>query len=103
MRKVPAFDELAAPRRRRRCGNGMGSRVLTTLSAHEGLFGRRARSSLKLNNNCGAALLARRERALDGDDEAIVHADELLARPATLHLVAALSRCAHERVGAAED
>ena len=36
----------------------------------------------------------------DGDDEAIVHPQELLARPAALQLVAGLARGAHEQTAA---
>ena len=49
----------------------------------------------------GAVLKPELYGGLDGDDEAIVHAQELLARPAALQLVAGLRPGAHERVGAA--
>jgi hypothetical protein len=42
----------------------------------------------------------RAKRSLNGDDEAIVHAQELLARPATLHLVAGFARGLHEQASA---
>jgi len=40
------------------------------------------------------------KRCLDGDDEAIVRPQELLARPAALQLVAGLARGAHEQTSA---
>src|SRR6516165_9571784 len=43
---------------------------------------------------------ARAKRCLDGSDVAIVHPQELLARPAAVLLVAGLARGAHERIGA---
>jgi hypothetical protein len=42
----------------------------------------------------GAGFKPRAKRCLDGNDEAIVHADELLARPVALQLVAGPARSA---------
>jgi hypothetical protein len=44
----------------------------------------------------GAVLKAKPYGDLDGSDEAIVHAQELLARPAAILLIAGLARGAHE-------
>ena len=48
----------------------------------------------------GAVLKPELHGGLDGDDEAIVHAQELLARPAALQLVARLARGAHKQASA---
>jgi hypothetical protein len=48
----------------------------------------------------GAVLKPELYGGLDGDDEAIVHAQELLARPAALQLVARLARGAHKQASA---
>jgi len=48
----------------------------------------------------GGGFAPRAKRCLDGDDEAIVHAQELLSRPAALQLVAGLARGAHEQAAA---
>ena len=43
---------------------------------------------------------ARAKRRLDGGDVAIVHPQELLARPSTILLIAGLARGAHEQTAA---
>ena len=48
----------------------------------------------------GAVLRAKPYGGLDGNDEAIVHPQELLARPAALQLVAWLARGPHEQASA---
>src|SRR5262249_7215607 len=54
---------LAARRRRRRCGNGMGSRVLTTLSARESLSAG-AHSARQSQTTAGLISLVRPDRAI---------------------------------------
>ena len=47
-----------------------------------------------------AVLKAKPYGGLDGDDEAIVHAQELLSRPAALQLIPGFARGAHEQASA---
>jgi hypothetical protein len=59
----------------------------------------RSPASLAGARRC-AVLKAKPYGRLDGDDIAIVHLDELLARPAALQLVAGFARGAHEQASA---